>query len=278
MKCKLIFYLSGLFPLFLKAQENEAVNNFFKVQGTVMMAVKGNDGIILVADSRMIYRSDSTNEILAFQDGMPKIFPLRKFALAIAGDFSDGETRIKKMIAEFINSNPAYNTPEECLYTFGVFIKGKYPDYFKKLVNNTILAVGYSPEAKIAIWINNKTYIISPGNWTSNVYPEMDSLHLFNGSGPGSCKHLADLAETAMKSYIKAFHKEREMGGYFSVLKINPNNSFSWLKNDFSANDFNTECEANKAWYFKNTKFEYPDSEKKKIINGFNKLIRARCH
>ena len=277
MKCKLIFYLAALVPVFSAAQVKEAVNKYFKSQGSIVMAVKAKDGIILLADSRMTYRSVATNEILAYQDGMPKIFPLKKFALAFAGDFSDGETRIKKMVADFVGSNPAYNTPEECLYMFGLFIKAKYPDYFKNLVSNTILAVGYSPEERIAIWINNKTYIISPGNWTSNVYPEMDSLRLFYGSSASSCKRLADSAEAAMKAYIKIFHRENEMGGYFSVLKINPNNTFSWQKNDFSENDFLTECDANRAWYFKNTQIHYVDSEKKKLMTGYNKQIRAKC-
>ena len=82
--------------------------------GAVIMAVKAKDGIVMVCDSRLAYRSKQNNQLLAYQDGVPKIFPLKKFAIGITGDFSDGTSLIKKIVTDFDKSNPTYRTPEEC--------------------------------------------------------------------------------------------------------------------------------------------------------------------
>jgi hypothetical protein len=278
MKFKILFLITCLLPALVHAQSKDSINVFYRSRGTIMMAIKAKDGIIIVADSRMAFRLSSTNEVLAYQDGQPKIFPLKKFALAIAGDFSDGEIMVKKIVADFSNSNPVYNTPEECLYRFGLFIKVKYPAYFKNLNNNIIIAAGYCPEQTISILINNTTHTIRNKDWSSNAAAQIDSLHLFTASKNGSSKHLADSAETTMKEYIKIFHTENEMGGYFSALKLNPDNSYNWLKNDFSENGYLTECEANRVWFDNKANIHYVDSRSKKIMKGFDMIIKRKCH
>jgi hypothetical protein len=277
MKFKILFLITCLLPALLYAQSKDSINVFYRSRGTIMMALKAKDGIIIVADSRIAFRLSSTNEILAYQDGQPKIFPLKKFALAIAGDFSDGEIMVKKIVADFSSSNPVYNTPEECLYRFGLFIKAKYPAYFKNLNNNIIIAAGYCPEQTISILINNTTRTIRNKDWSSNVAAQIDSLHLFTASKNNNSKRMADSAENTMKEYIKIFHTENEMGGYFSALKLNPDNSHNWLKNDFSENGYNTECDANKDWFYKKSNIHYIDSRSKKIISGYNKTIKRKC-
>lgn len=243
-----------------------------------MMAVKAKDGIIIVSDSRMAFHLSSTNEVLAYQDGQPKIFQLKKFALAIAGDFSDDNIFVKKIVADFSKSNPVYNTPEECLYRFGLFIKAKYPAYFKRLNNNIIIAAGYCPEQTISILINNTTRTIRNKDWSSNVSAQIDSLHLFTASKNNTSKHLADSVEKTLKEYIRIFHKENEMGGFFSVLKINPDNSSTWQQNDFSGNGYFTECEANHDWFYDKANIHYIDSKSKKLMHEFDKTIKSKCH
>jgi hypothetical protein len=242
-----------------------------------MMAVKAKDGIIIVADSRLAYKSSLSNEVLAYQDGLPKIYPLKKFAIAVAGDFSDGEFLIKKIIADFDASKSTYRTPEECLFKFGLFTKEKYPAYFKKLDSSILLCAGYCPEQSIGILANNKTYTIAPKTWASNVYWDMDSLHLFDPPKNAGSKQLAELAETAMTEYIKIFHKEEEMGGLFSVLKINLDNSQRFLSNDFTGNDYLTECEAARAIFNKKVKLHYTSDKNKELMYEMNKTIKARC-
>jgi hypothetical protein len=223
------------------------------------------------------YRSAQDNAILAYQDGLPKVFPLKKFVIAVSGDFSDGEMFVKKIIADFDNSKPSYRTPEECLYKFGLFTKTKYPAYFKDLDSNILICAGYCPEQSIGILVKNKTYTITPKIWASNVFFEMDSLHLFIPPQGSNSKQLAGMAESAMKEYIKTFHKENEMGGLFSVLKINADNSYRWQQNDFSSNDYLTECEAARALFNKKIKLEYTSDSNKKLIHEMNRRIRERC-
>lgn len=242
------------------------------------MAVKASDGIVLVADSRLAYKSAESNEVLAYQDGVPKIYPLKKFAIAVAGDFTDGETLMKKVMTDFDDSKPLYRTPEECLYKFGVFIKEKYPGYFKNIKNDFLICAGYAPEQMIAILYNGKTYPITQDPWASNAFLEIDSLHLFNLQKFANSKQASASAVSAMEGYIKAFHKEKEMGGLFSVLKINLNNSWNWQKNDFTGNDYATECEAAKAFFNKKFSLEYISDKNKKLMQEFNKAIRKKCH
>jgi hypothetical protein len=277
MRLKSLLLLALLFPVFLNAQSKDSVNTLFKTQGTIMMAVKAKDGIIIVTDSRLTYKSTQDDAIIAYQDGQPKIFPLKKFAIALAGDFSDGTFLIKKIITDFDDSKPAYRTPEECLYKFGLFTKAKYPAYFKELDRNILICAGYCPEQSIGILVKNKTYTITPKTWASNAFWEMDSLHLFNPPQGSTSKQLAGLAESAMKEYIKIFHKENEMGGLFSVLKINLDNSYRWEQNDFSGNDYLTECEAARAFFNKKMKLEYTSDSNKKLMHEMNKTIRERC-
>jgi hypothetical protein len=277
MKLRSLLFLTLLLPVFLKAQVKNSQNIFFKTQGAIMMAVKAKDGIIMIADSRLAYKSSLSNDVLAYQDGLPKIFPLKKFAIAVAGDFSDGEFFIRKIIADFDASKQTYRTPEECLFKFGLFTKEKYPAYFKKLDSNILLCAGYCPEQSIGILANNKTYTIAPKIWASNVYWEMDSLHLFNPPQNASSKQLIDSAELAMTEYIKIFHKENEMGGLFSVLKINLDNSQRWIQNDFSGNDFLTECELARAIFNKKVKLHYSSDKNKDLMHDMDRTIKERC-
>jgi hypothetical protein len=266
-----------LFSFLSNAQVKDSVNNFFKTQGAIIMAVKAKDGIIVVADSRMAYKSSQNGELLAYQDGLPKIYPLKKFAIAITGDFSDGEFLIKKIVTDFDNSSPSYRTPEECIYKFGVFAKQKYPGYFKSLTDNILLCAGYDPEQMIAILLNGKTYPITQDTWASNAFMEIDSLHLFSISKDAGSKKAADSAINAMKQYIKIFHKENELGGLFSVLKISLDNSWRWERNDFSGNDYLTECEAARALFNKKFSLHYTSDKNKRIMQDFNKAIRSKC-
>ncbi len=256
----------------------EPLQAVFRYHGSIIMAVKCSDGIIMVADSRVFYQAPPPdNTLLAYEDGLPKIFPLKKFALAIAGDMSDGETRIQKIVTDFDRSGATYSTPDECLYKFGLFTRDKYPNYFKSLDKNIVLAAGYSPAATLAVLVHNETYVISDKNWTSNLSSELDSLHLFGSSVLSRCKPVADTAEAAMKAYIRMAHKENEMGGLFSVLKIRPDNSYTWQKNDFTGNGFLTECEASKAYYNKKIKLHFPDPGNKKLMDGLNNIIWLKC-
>ncbi|HXB43518.1 MAG TPA: hypothetical protein VNV85_05650 [Puia sp.] len=277
MPLKSVFILVWLSPAFLVAQVKNSENIFFKTQGTIMMAIKAKDGIIIVADSRVAYTSSLSNDVLAYHDGLPKIYPLKKFAIAVAGDFSDGEFFIRRIISDFDDSKPSYRTPEECLFKFGLFTKEKYPAYFTKLDSNILICAGYCPEQCIAVLVNNKTYTVAPKSWASNVDYEMDSLHLFNPPPNGTSKQLADLAESAMAEYIKIFHKENEMGGLFSVLKISFDNSTRWSKNDFTGNDFFTECEAARAIFTDKIRLVYTTEKNKELLREMIKVMRKRC-
>ncbi len=277
MQLKAIFFLSLFLPGSLHAQSKDSVNIFFKTRGTIMIAAIANDGIVIIADSRIAYKSSLSNDILAYRDGFPKIFPLKKFAIAVSGDFSDGEFFIRKILNDFDDSKPSYRTPEECLFKFGLFTKEKYPAYFKKLDSSILICAGYCPEQSISILANNKTYTIAPKTWASNAYLEIDSLHLFAPSKNSSSRKLADMAESAMEKFIKIYHKENEMGGLFSVLKINFDNSYKWLKNDFIGNDYLTECEEARAAFNKKINLHYTSDTNKDLLREMNKVIKKRC-
>lgn len=275
-----IFIFSCLF--LANALNGQAVSEYapllFRVHGSIVIAAKCSDGIILAADSRLYYQAPPPdNTILGYQDGIPKIFILKKFVLAVAGDMSDGQTRIQKIVDDFTKSNPSYNTPDECLYKFGLFVQQKYPVYFKLLNKNILIAAGFAPGASIAVLMHNETFVLSDKNWTSNFAAQIDSLQLFNFPAGTNCKRAAESAETAMKKYIQIYHKENEMGGLISVLKIRPNNSTTWLQNDFTGNGFATECEASKAFYNKKIRFTYTQPANKKLMDSLNNLIWYKC-
>jgi hypothetical protein len=277
MLVRFLFFLTLFTPAFLNAQAPDSVNTFFRPCGAIIMAVKAKDGIVMVSDSRLAYRSSETNEVLAYQDGVPKIFPLKKFVLGITGDFSDGASLVPKMIGDFDNSKPLYRTPEECLFKFGLFTKEKFPAYFKRLANTVLICAGYGPEPMIAILLNGSTYAINQDSWASNVFSEIDSLHLFTLPKGADSKQASENAISSMKEFIKAFRKEDESGGLFSVLKINIDNSWRWMKNDFTGNDYMTECETARAIFNKKVKLEYTSDKNKKLMQDFNKSIRQKC-
>jgi len=278
MSFKILLLLALFFPAFTDILAQDSVNNVFMPGGGVIMAVKAKDGIVMVSDSRLAYKSKQNNSLLAYQDGAPKIFPLKKFAIAITGNFSDGTTLVKKIITDFDKSNPTYRTPEECLYKFGLFTKEKYPAYFKSLTTTVLVCAGYAPEQMIAILANGRTYSINQDAWASNVFMEIDSLHLLSLPKELYSKQAASAAADALEGYIKAFHKENEMGSLMSVLKINADNTWRWTKNDFTGNDYMTECEAAKAVFDKRLKFSYASDAGKKIMQEANKAIRKKCN
>ena len=68
------------------------------------------------------------------------------------------------------------------------------------------------------------------------------------------------------------------MGSLFSVLKINSDGSWHWTKNEFTGNDYMTECEAAKAVFDKKIKLYFTSDGNKKIMQEANKAIRKRCN
>ncbi|HLK30360.1 MAG TPA: hypothetical protein VKT28_17390 [Puia sp.] len=277
MPLKFLLFLTLLFASFTNVRAQDSVNNFFRPNGSIIMAIKAKDGIVMICDSRLAFKSVQSNVVLAYQDGVPKIYPLKKFAIGISGDFSDGASLIKKIVTDFDKTNPSYRTPEECLYKFGLFTKEKFPAYFKNLTTEPIICAGFAPEKMIAILLDGKTYSINQDAWASNVFMQIDSLHLLNLPKDANSKQAGEAGSNALEGYIKAFHKENELGGLFSVLKINSDNSWKWIKNDFTGNDYMTECEAARALFEKKYKLEYTSDKNKNLMQDFNKAIRKKC-
>jgi hypothetical protein len=209
---------------------------------------------------------------------MPKLFPLKKFVFAVCGDFSDGTTMVGKMIKDFEKSKPEYRTPEECLYKFGVFTKNRYPVYFGRLKHTVLLCAGYGPEQMIAMLLNGKTYTIDQDIWASNIYGKIDSLHLLNLPRNADSRQATETVINTLKDYIGIFHKEDEAGGLFSVLKISLDNSWHWVRNDFSENDLDTECEAARDIYDKKVRIYYTSEKNKRLLMQYVREIRKKCH
>lgn len=237
------------------------------------MAIKGSDGIILIADSRESIQYKKAR-IIAYTDNCPKIFILKKYAFAISSDnISDGKTMIGKMVSDFDKANCNYTDPGDAISCFTVFINKFYPNYDSVLKKSNIFCVGYFNNRQIISVMADNLIGDTKYMWngTDKVLYEINKNKLFNPPINSDCMKLSILGENVMRDVISRTKSQKTMGGRFSVLKIDSNNHCIFIQNDFSRNAYATECEMVKAYFKGRIKYNFINSTTDKRI--FDSLL-----
>lgn len=207
-------------------------------KGTLIIAGVGSDGILIAIDSRI---TDLTNEVKQqakfYRDSCQKMFIVRGVPIAIAGAFNFGSQPAWEYIKDYNDVDPTRKgTCKEVFVTFIqdliiAFPKSRYSD----LTRNYFITAGY---------INDSAEILSckdgilEGGYASIVLSKRDAKSSLYKYLPDTaylkrlpCTKLQHIFTKAIADFGRL---NLTVGGPVSIIKINPDNSYSCIQNDFS--------------------------------------------
>lgn len=200
------------------------------MDGTLILAAKGQDGIILAADSRLNVQAginDSSFQV-GYIDNFQKIFTAGNYALAIAGKAYAKNESVNKILSVFLNTSPKYSHPASFLQVFTEYIYEKHPDFYENTTNPiTIVCCGYyNGVPYISIYRNDsisfiKDYVVT--SITNGSFKRQYSSSL-------NCEQIKKIAINTIDSFpLLNADLKYHIGGNTSVLKIQPQENFKWL-------------------------------------------------
>ena len=99
--------------------------NLFSQTGTLIFTVICSDGIIIVADSRgeVFENGDTKGQPLAYTDSNVKIFRIRNFGIAVAGNADFRCKYLDKIIKEYSHDFVKSNDAEFTFLQFKSFLR-----------------------------------------------------------------------------------------------------------------------------------------------------------
>jgi 20S proteasome alpha/beta subunit len=232
-----------------------------KLVGTLLLAAKGKDGIILASDSRLNISitgtinstgKDSSIQV-GYLDNFQKIFIVGKYAFAISGQAYSQDESIKTMLSNFTATNPIYTHPASFLESFTWYIKDNYTQfYLSTWASSKIICCGYyNKKSFIAYSFRDSVFIVNNFVITSLT----NGYFKNNYSDSLSCQNLKKLAVTVIDSFPIIYQdKKFEIGGKTGVLKIDQNSKFTWLTDSSRLIYFNAFKDYIKAYFSKKIK------------------------
>jgi len=232
---KLILY--SLLPLKLFSQ------NPNEVRGTCIITAICKDGIIMAVDSRAVFLKDSlvdlstlsSNNVRGFYDDVQKVHIIRKFAFGSEGQLNFGNERhgiyyyLSRFEKTLSDTTDVYTGARNFMYYMRNNYGADVLDGFKSL---QIVLTGYYKQIPLIAIIDpidstKGGYIKDSGYMTCSVgvdFPRKYSKNL-------TCEQMAKVVENAILEYRKKYNKELYIGSKIMILKISPQNTFTWLKN-----------------------------------------------
>lgn len=201
------------------------------LHGTLIIAAIGTDGIMIAADSRTVLYSNNPRKNLAYFDGAEKITTIKYYGVGVAGVAEVGGKSITQLIKKYESSLDTNLDISSILYDFGNYLKHNLSiDQLRDLKNNLFIFGGYANnEAKIEgmyfendslKFFSNNHYLISDG----------DANKYFKYNSKLNCSKLGQIAKKTIHEFALKEGKKETIGGEISILKVNPNNSYSWIK------------------------------------------------
>jgi hypothetical protein len=148
--------------------------NFF---GTLITSFIGKNGIVVSADSRTVLYN-SKGKVLAYFEETSKIFQVKNFLIAVAGQYTFDNTSIENLIQEISASGSLANSDLYSLHdSFLCYAKKRLPDmeYFR-LHNNQYIISGYYHDTPTILFydgykeleIVNEGYITNSSRYNDN--------------------------------------------------------------------------------------------------------------
>jgi len=201
------------------------------LHGTLIIAAIGTDGIMIAADSRTILYFNNPRENLAYFDGAEKITTIKHYGVGVVGVAEvEGKSAIQ-IIKEYESSSDTNLDLSYIPYDFGKYLIHKLTNVqLQDLKNNLFIFCGYAnKEAKIiGVYLEKDTFgVVSANHY---LISDRDASRYFKYNSKLNSFQLGQIAKKAIYEFALKEGKKETIGGEISILKVNSNNSYSWIK------------------------------------------------
>jgi hypothetical protein len=205
-------------------------------KGTLIIIGIATDGIVIAADSRVTKATLIGGEIrdVNYRDCCQKIFIVAGLPMANTGLYNIGPLPLSDFVKEYNQTvSVTRGSLMEILRSFGRYFYIKNPDVGEK---NTLYFAGYRNDSALIYYTKGKdaygsniTIILSDS--IADPYIKKNLPKKLNGNF--SCKELEKVFEKTIQECSKL---RKTIGGPVSIIRITKDNTFEWIKNDFSKN------------------------------------------
>jgi hypothetical protein len=235
----------------------------FSQSGTLLLGAVGSDGIVITADSRgSIYpNADQTKQPIAYIDSLCKIFTIKGYPIAVAGNTAINGRFIYQIIEAFELSYQGENRIDLICESFHLYIENTYPlSLYPEHYSLAFLSGGYVDGKPFMVIYDRMGVHIQHGGTISNDKDVLPFYHRYADKLYSSVE-IANMQESIVYAFANESGKKYRVGGPVSSIIIYTNNRTFIYKNDFSNRKWNT-----------------PDDFIKQVENGKIKLNLVPGH
>lgn len=199
------------------------------ISGSFSIVAICKDGILIGADTRMSFsvgdHSPSQSEVLAYRDTIQKIFIIQNFALSVTGISHVGDSSLDIYFSDFEKTIPKNSTVLVAKDSLFNFLYNKYSGRLNIFLQQKIFIAGYENGEPTLGVLQYGEYHYGSGSGfiTTNDSSGFEKKY----SKEYTCEQMKPIIVDCIKSYAKS--RNYTVGGPIMVLKISPQNKFSWM-------------------------------------------------
>jgi hypothetical protein len=222
MKNLFLWIFSILYSNYLFSQLEEQQ---FISGGTIIVAAKCKNGIMVAADSRMsTYNNDHPEWVAFYTDNVQKLFKAGRYVVGFAGQSHYKDFSIAKILDSFLLTNPLYKDPSHFLYLFGLFLRKNFKplfDYYLK-TGRVVCCGFYDHKPYVASFRDGAVYVNKEGIFTSTptYYLKYDSSK--------NCVEQQKYVKEFIEKFPLTDDEKSVVGGKTQIVKIDSLNKISW--------------------------------------------------
>lgn len=245
----------------------------FTLHGTIIIAAIGSDGIVIATDSRMVLK-DSKGTLIAYIDGVKKLYQLKKFVFALAGNPMINGNHFFNTLKHLDTTNVFYNSPREFIDLFLNYYREISSQALQQALQNSIYVSGYYNGFKVNNEFQTEN-IRADSFYMSNYRSYIDSNKLWNFKPNLTTKELIPMVEKVINKIIK-LNEIKDIGGPITILAIDKNNNVTSVK-DTNKYTLLTDCDIVELYYTNKNKIHLFKKEYKDEFDSMMLKMAERC-
>jgi hypothetical protein len=242
-------------------------------QGTLIIAIICEDGIIIASDSRGAFRelANGKPHTYAYVDSIQKIYQLNQYPIAVSGLTVFNKNMLRNLFTDFKDKNGTSTNIEHSFAIFKHFLISERGINEREIFlkdNSWIMGCYEAGVPKLLLAAEGKTSILTQKN--DMAFSKIEAYETFSRLKnkyklPLTTIHAARLAEETIRQYPKEHNLEAEIGGPLTIIKITPANKIIYLKS-FTPKVYNTYGLFLQSILANETKVHYVDHDSKKKL------------
>lgn len=205
--------------------------NTAKSKGSFLVAAAYKDGIVVAADTRGCFYNDINGERVVYSHYEPiqKIFQVgNEYVIGLIGNITMAGNKNWHYyyLEQYLKKRKPQESMEMEARQLYSFMKTNYPDIYSHFIKSSIFFIGYEKKSPIFCIVENGRFRSTNGR-----YIVSDTLSNFKNlyNDKDSCKVGASMMRKLIPEFAKKYSQEDFIGGYITLIKISPDNCFTWL-------------------------------------------------